>query len=228
MNPHQGHRERKKRQFRDFGLDAFADHEVLELLLFYAIPRRDTNPLAHELLHRFGSLEAVLEASVEELTAVPGMGENAALLLRLAPQIVRRATAPERGRTVILDSAGKIGRYLLQRYAGEVREVVYELCLDQKGKLLTCCRVAEGSGASADFNVRTVLMNAIRCGASLVVLSHNHPSGLALPSAADQTATDRVQRALDTVGIQLLDHIVVADGDYVSMAQNGTLRRAPL
>ena len=228
MNPHQGHRERKKRQFRDFGLDAFADHEVLELLLFYAIPRRDTNPLAHELLHRFGSLEAVLEASVEELTAVPGMGENAALLLRLAPQIVRRATAPERGRTVILDSAGKIGRYLLQRYAGEVREVVYELCLDQKGKLLACCRVAEGSGASADFNVRTVLMNAIRCGASLVVLSHNHPSGLALPSEADHTATARVQRALDTVGIQLLDHIVVADGDYVSMAQNGTLRPAPL
>ena len=228
MNPHQGHRERKKRQFRDFGLDAFADHEVLELLLFYAIPRRDTNPLAHELLHRFGSLEAVLEASVEELTAVPGMGESAALLLRLAPQIVRRATAPERGRTVILDSAGKIGRYLLQRYAGEVREVVYELCLDQKGKLLTCCRVAEGSGASADFNVRTVLMNAIRCGASLVVLSHNHPSGLALPSEADHTATARVQRALDTVGIQLLDHIVVADGDYVSMAQNGTLRPAPL
>ena len=228
MNPHQGHRERKKRQFRDFGLDAFADHEVLELLLFYAIPRRDTNPLAHELLHRFGSLEAVLEASVEELTAVPGMGENAALLLRLAPQIVRRATAPERGRTVILDSAGKIGRYLLQRYAGEVREVVYELCLDQKGKLLTCCRVAEGSGASADFNVRTVLMNAIRCGASLVVLAHNHPSGLALPSEADHTATARVQRALDTVGIQLLDHIVVADGDYVSMAQNGTLRPAPL
>ena len=152
----------------------------------------------------------------------------AARTLRLAPQIVRRATAPERGRTVILDSAGKIGRYLLQRYAGEVREVVYELCLDQKGKLLACCRVAEGSGASADFNVRTVLMNAIRCGASLVVLSHNHPSGLALPSPADQVATDRVRRALDTVGIQLLDHIVVADGDFVSMAQNGQLRPAPL
>ena len=76
MNPHQGLRERKKRQFRDFALDAFADHEVLELLLFYAIPRRDTNPLAHELLHRFGSLVAVLEASVEELTAVPGMGRT--------------------------------------------------------------------------------------------------------------------------------------------------------
>ena len=81
MNPHQGHRERRKRQFRDFGLDAFADHEALELLLFFAIPRQDTNPLAHELLSRFGSLEAVLEASVEELTAVPGIGENAALLL---------------------------------------------------------------------------------------------------------------------------------------------------
>ena len=228
MNPHQGHRERKKRQFRAFGLDAFADHEALELLLYYAIPRQDTNPLAHELLRRFGSLEAVLDASQEDLTTVPGIGENSALLLRLVPQLYRRALAGPRGKTVILNTLEKIGHYLLQRYSGEVREVVYELCLDQKGKLLTCCRVAEGSGASADFNVRTVLMNAIRCGASLVVLSHNHPSGLALPSAADQTATDRVQRALDTVGIQLLDHIVVADGDYVSMAQNGTLRRAPL
>ena len=228
MNPHQGHRERKKRQFQDFGLDAFADHEALELLLYYAIPRQDTNPLAHELLRRFGSLEAVLDASQEDLTTVPGIGENSALLLRLVPQLYRRALAGPRGKTVILNTPEKIGHYLLQRYAGEVREVVYELCLDQKGKLLTCCRVAEGSGASADFNVRTVLMNAIRCGASLVVLSHNHPSGLALPSAADQAATDRVQRALDTVGIQLLDHIVVADGDFVSMAQNGQLRRAPL
>ena len=228
MNPHQGHRERKKRQFRDFGLDAFADHEALELLLYYAIPRQDTNPLAHELLRRFGSLEAVLDASQEDLTTVPGIGENSALLLRLVPQLYRRALAGPRGKTVILNTPEKIGHYLLQRYAGEVREVVYELCLDQKGKLLTCCRVAEGSGASADFNVRTVLMNAIRCGASLVVLSHNHPSGLALPSAADQAATDRVQRALDTVGIQLLDHIVVADGDFVSMAQNGQLRPAPL
>ena len=228
MNPHQGHRERKKRQFRDFGLDAFADHEALELLLYYAIPRQDTNPLAHELLRRFGSLEAVLDASQEDLTTVPGIGENSALLLRLVPQLYRRALAGPRGKAVILNTPEKIGHYLLQRYAGEVREVVYELCLDQKGKLLTCCRVAEGSGASADFNVRTVLMNAIRCGASLVVLSHNHPSGLALPSAADQAATDRVQRALDTVGIQLLDHIVVADGDFVSMAQNGQLRPAPL
>ena len=228
MNPHQGHRERRRAQFRDFGLDVFADHEVLELLLFYAIPRQDTNPLAHELLRRFGSLEAVLEAPLEELTAVPGIGESAALLLRLVPQAARRAAMGPRGRTVILNSPEKIGRYLLQRYAGEAREVVYELCLDQKGKLLTCCRVAEGSGASADFNVRTVLMNALRCAASLVVLSHNHPSGLALPSAADQTATDRVRRALDTVGIQLLDHIVVADGDFVSMAQNGQLRPAPL
>ena len=228
MNPHQGHRERKKRQFRDFGLDAFADHEALELLLYYAIPRQDTNPLAHELLRRFGSLEAVLDASQEDLTTVPGIGENSALLLRLVPQLYRRALAGPRGKTVILNTPEKIGHYLLQRYAGEVREVVYELCLDQKGKLLTCCRVAEGSGASADFNVRTVLMNAIRCGASLVVLSHNHPSGLALPSPADQVATDRVRRALDTVGIQLLDHIVVADGDFVSMAQNGQLRPAPL
>ena len=124
MNPHQGHRERRKRQFRDFGLDAFADHEALELLLFFAIPRQDTNPLAHELLSRFGSLEAVLEASVEELTAVPGIGENAALLLRLVPALSRRAAGPAGGRTVILNSLERVGSYLLRRYQGETREVV--------------------------------------------------------------------------------------------------------
>ena len=224
MNPHEGHRERKKRQFRDFGLDSFADHEALELLLFYAIPRRDTNPLAHELLQRFGSLEAVLAAPADELRQVPGMGESAALLLTLVPQICRRAADGPRGRPVILNTTEQTGAYLLRRFAGEPREVVYALCLDQKGKLLTCTRVSEGGGSSADFNVRAVLVSAIRCGASRVVLSHNHPSGVALPSPADEKATFYVQRALEAVGIQLLDHIVVADGDFVSMAQNGTLR----
>ena len=228
VNPHEGHRERKKHQLRHFGLEPFADHEVLEVLLFYAIPRRDTNPIAHELLRRFGSLEAVLNATVEELTKVPGVGESAALLLRLIPQVQRRAAAGPRGRAVILNTPEKVGDFLQKQYIGQVHEVVYQLCLDQKGKLLTCCRLAEGSGSSADFNLRSILMNALQCGATRVAIAHNHPSGVALPSHQDVIATEKVRRALDAVGIALIDHIVVADGDYVSMAQNGTLRRDAL
>ena len=169
-----------------------------------------------------------MSAPLEELEKVPGVGENAALLLRLIPQVERRMAAGPRGKTVILNTPEKIGNYLLGQYRGEIGEVVLQLCLDQKGKLLICCRVSEGGGSSADFNLRTVLMNALRCGASMVVLAHNHPSGVALPSEAALIATRQVQQALETVGIRLLDHMVVADGDYVSMAQNGTLRERAL
>ena len=108
-NPHAGHRQRKKEQFRRHGLDAFAPHEALELLLYYAIPRVDTNGMAHALLRRFGSLDGVFRAPVEELMQVEGIGENAALLIRLVPQLYQRSLIElDRPGTIIRDyeSAG--------------------------------------------------------------------------------------------------------------------------
>lgn len=224
MGIHDGHREKKRQQFLRHGLDSFADHEVLELLLFYAIPRKDTNPIAHALMDRFGSLDAVLSAPVEELCRVKGVGESAAALLKLTPQVYRRSRIAAAERERVLNSSQRAGDYLLELFTGETAEVLYELCLDRKGKLLACRRVGEGGVSSINVDLRKIVENALLTGASGVILSHNHPSGIALPSADDCAATVRVKEALKTVGLVLVDHIVVADGDYVSMADSGQLR----
>ena len=222
MGIHDGHREKMRNRFLTAGLDAFADHEALELLLYYAIPRRDTNPTAHALMERYGSLSAVLEAPVEDLRRVEGVGESAAVLLRLVPQLSRRARLAD-ARETVLNSVDRAGSYLLELFALLVREVLYQLCLDQKGKLLACKRLSEGSVNSTDLNIRRLMENAILTSASSVILSHNHPSGIALPSQDDLNTTEQARTALKTIGVRLADHIIVADGDFVSMADSGYL-----
>ena len=223
MSIHDGHRKRKKEQFLRHGLDAFADHEALELLLYYAIPRSDTNPVAHRLMERFGSLEGVFSASPEELEKVEGVGKNAATLLSLLMPLWRRMKSGSGSGDTILNSAERSGTYFIDRFLGVKQEELHEACLDAKGKLLACCRVAEGSVDSVSVNVRRIVENALRFGASNVILSHNHPSGVALPSGEDERMTLAVWDALHAVGIELVDHIIVADGDFVSLRQNGLL-----
>ena len=223
MGIHDGHREKMRQRFLKSGLDAFADHEALELLLYYAIPRRDTNPIAHALMERYGSLSAVLTAPVEDLKKVEGVGESAAILLKLAPLLYRKAKLSDAEQETVLSSVERVGAYLLERFAGEKNEMVYQLCLDRKGKLLACKKLGEGGVASADLDIRRLVENALLTGASSVVLAHNHPSGVALPSRDDYAATDRAKTALSVVGVALADHIIVADGDFVSMSDSGYL-----
>ena len=220
MGLHDGHRARMKEKFLEQGLEIFSDHEVLELLLYYAIPRRNTNETAHLLLQRFGTLKNVLKADVRELQDVPGVGRNAATLLKLLYAVGRRLNQPVLPETPIRtgEQAGEIFAHLLDE---ERREVLYLMCLDGKGKVLSCQAVAEGGTNVTAVSVRQVVDVALRSGASGVVLAHNHPSGVALPSRADQFMTRQVADALRPLGIRLLDHIVVADGDYVSMADSG-------
>ena len=222
-NIHRGHREKMRQRFLKSGLEGFADHEALELLLFYAIPRQDTNPIAHRLMERYGSLSAVLSAPAEDLKKVEGIGESAAVLLKAAGQIAQKARLSDATAQRPLTDVEAVGAYLLERYAGETHEMLYELCLDQKGKLLACKRLSEGSASSAALDLRKVVENAILTSASAVILAHNHPSGIALPSDDDCAATTRAARALQTIGVTLADHIVVADDDFVSMAQSGYL-----
>lgn len=223
MGIHDGHREKMRRRFCESGLDGFADHEALELMLYYAIPRRDTNELAHRLMERYGSLAAVLAAPVEDLQRVDGIGENAAIFLKLVPAFCRKAKLSSAGQDVILNSTEKAGAYLVERFAGERNEVIYQLCLDRKGKLLSCKRLSEGGADNANLNVRRLVENALLASASAVILAHNHPSGIALPSREDYSTTRQVQEALRTVGIPLVDHIIVAEDDFVSMADSGIL-----
>ena len=223
MGIHDGHREKMRRRFLETGLEGFADHEALELLLYYAIPRRDTNPIAHALMERYGSLSAVLNAPVEDLQRVEGIGESAAVLLSLVSRISRKARLADAAQETVINSTEQAGAYLLERFAGETREVVYLMCLDRKGKLLACKRLADGGAASADLNIRKVMETVLLTSASAVILSHNHPSGVALPSPEDTSTTLQVREALRTIGVELVDHIIVADRDFVSMADSGML-----
>ena len=223
MGIHDGHREKMRQRFLTAGLDSFEDHEVLELLLYYAIPRRDTNPIAHALIERYGSLQAVLTAPAEDLKKVPGVGDTAAVLLKLVPQAYQKARLESVKNEKILDSVDRVSAYLLELFADERNEVVYQLCLDRKGKLLACKRLAEGGISATMLNIRTVVENAVLTGASAVILSHNHPSGLALPSQDDYATTTKIQQALRAIDVPLADHIIVADGDCVSFAQSGYL-----
>lgn len=219
---HEGHRGRMKKKLLEYGERSFADHELLEVLLYYAIPRRDTNELAHRLIQQFGSLQGVLSASVEELMDVPGMGEHAALLIGLVPVLHRRGL--QSAKETIFGTVDKCGDYFTQILSGCRQEMLWQVCLDAKGKVISTRCIAEGDVNMAAVSVRQVVEYAIRAGAAGVVLAHNHPSGVALPSPEDIVTTRLVQDALRTMGIQLVDHIVVADGDYVSMICSGLLQ----
>lgn len=227
MGIHDGHRERMRKRFLENSeenrLKGFADHEALELLLYYAIPRGDVNPLAHALMDRFGSLSGVLSAPLELLAQVEGVGDRTAMLLRLVPQIAQKARLAELGRERALNTREKIEDYLQELFSRERNEAVYEICLDGKGKLLACRRLGEGSVSAVNLDVRAVIQNAILFSASSVILAHNHPSGVALPSPEDYAATRRAEAALAAIDVRLEDHIVVADGDYVSFAESGYL-----
>lgn len=217
---HEGHRARLKKQFADRGLDGFTDVQALELLLFYAIPRVDTNAIAHRLLDHFGSLSQVLEGSVEELQKVDGVGQNAALLLTMIPQLARAYMVDRTQGAKILPTLEDCAQYLVPRFFGRKTETVFLLCLDAKCKVLCCKEVGSGGTNSTGVSIRKIVETAIGMGASTVVLAHNHPSGLAVPSAEDIQVTRQIAQALKAVDILLADHIIVADDDYVSIASS--------
>ena len=224
MGVHDGHRDRMRKRFFTNGLSGFADHEALELLLYYAIPRGDVNPLAHALMDRFGSLSGVLSAPMELLTQVDGVGERTAALLHLVLQITQKARLADLEQELALNTRERVGAYLLELFSRERNEAVYQICLDGKGKLLACRRLGEGSASAVNLDIRKVVQNAIVYAASSVILAHNHPSGDALPSQEDHAATLRVKAALEAIDVRLEDHIVVADHDFISFSQSGFLR----
>lgn len=224
MSIHNGHRQRVKDRFRQEGLDNFDELHALELLLFYCIPQGDTNPIAHALIDRFGSLSQVLEAPAKELEKVKGVGPHVSTLLCLTSQIARFYNVNRMKNEKILNTTALCGEYLKPHFMGRRDEVIFILCLDAKCKLLCCSEVGQGSVNSAGLSIRRIVETALGVNATTVILSHNHPSGLAIPSAEDIATTRRVALALDAVGIVLADHIVVADDDFVSLLQSNCYR----
>lgn len=218
---HDGHRQRLKKRFLEEGLDNFDEHQVLELLLFYSIPRQDTNPIAHALLAHFGTLDQVLSASPLELQKISGMGESSATFLSLLNAFCRYYNTRRPKKEIILDSLARCADFLTPYFDNLRNETVYLLCLDAKCKLLSCKKVGEGSVNSAAIPMRKIVEMALNVNATTVILAHNHPSGLAIPSPEDQLTTRQLAVALSAVDVTLADHVVVADGEGVSMRLSG-------
>ena len=214
---HTGHRERMKAEFLARGLEVWPDHRVLELLLFYTIPQGDVNDLAHELVERFGSLAGVLDASVEELKKVKGVGDHTAVFLRMLPAVLGRYQGARTRLSAIINSPEEAYAWLEPYFFGARNEMVYVLCLDGMRQVLGVRKVAEGSIELAEVNTRRIAEEAIGLRAAQIYVAHNHVSNLALPSQEDWLTTDVLRAALSPIGIELIDHLVFVDGDMVSM-----------
>lgn len=223
MVMHEGHRERIKKRFLNEGLDSFEDHQVLELLLFYAIPRKDTNELAHTLINKYGSLSAVFEADPVELATTIGISDNSAVLLSLIPYLSRYYLKDKWSKNEIIDSSTKAGKYLLDLFAGRNYEMFYLICLDVQNKVINASLVHEGTVNEVHIYPRIIVETALRYKANSVILAHNHPSGSIEISIADEEATKKIKLALNAISIQVMDHIIVAGNHYVSFAEKGIL-----
>ncbi len=220
-NIHSGHRERLKQKYREHGLESFTDVEALELLLFFAVPRRSTNEIAHALLDRFRSFRGVMEADLDELQRVPGIGESAATLLRLVTDLNCRYQRAGSARGTLLRGSHEAGVFLRPYFAYSKVERFVLLTTDSAGHVIGCHVLAEGTADSVDAVGRNVADTVLRDKASRAIMAHNHLTGLALPSAADLYTTKNIYRLLNMIGAELVDHIIFADGDFVSLRDSG-------
>lgn len=223
MSIHDGHRERLKKRFSEHGLDTFSDVNVLELLLFFSIPRRDTNEVAHKLMNEFGSLDAVFRASARELQQVEGVGFNSALLITFVAQLIKKIEMSKVADVKKIMNSKDAGNYFLPRFHNEPDEIMYLLCLNGKRGIISCTEMARGSVSSVDVNVRRVIETALKEKAVSIILAHNHPNGLLRVSKEDDYLTGNIYKALLPLGIKLEDHIIVANGEYVSFSDAGIM-----
>lgn len=224
MDEHVGHRQRLRDRFREAGLAAFAPHEALELLLCYAIPRRDTKPIAKALIERFGSFHQVLGAGVEELMTVPGVGEQAAVLISMMLPLSRlyqqsALAAPEKLR----EEARKIA-YCRSLLHGERYEKLYVLALDHQGGVLSKALISSGDEGETAVYPRLIVAALLRAGASAALLCHNHPGAEAKPSQADIKMTAALVALLKPLQMRLDDHIIIAGGQGFSFRAAGLLQ----
>ncbi len=220
-NLHEGHRERVRRDFLENGFsDTTPPHKILEMLLFYSIPRRDTNEIAHDLLNTFGSIAGVLDAPTEQLLKVKGITENSVALIKLILPIASIYRSSKVNPEKSFTSTNQIGDYLIEKYLSFNKETVAITSFNSKGQILGFDILAEGDSSSVELSVRKILEIVMKRNPVCVVLSHNHPSGFAIPSSEDITLTANLFNILANINVRLLDHIIIANNDYVSLAQS--------
>ncbi|MCQ2483894.1 MAG: DNA repair protein RadC [Clostridia bacterium] len=219
-NLHKNHRQRVRDRYFADGIKSMADHNIIEFLLFFGIPYKDTNDIAHELTERFGDLNGVLDAPAEELMKVNGIGENAAALIHLVHDISVTYNERKKLSKPFIATEDRFTSFLTMKYAGETREIVYMLFIDCHGRISRCVKVCDGSPESVTVDNRTIVEAAVRNDANEIIIAHNHPNGFAVPSTADVRATMDIIPLLKSINVHLIDHIIVAEDDCFSMAKS--------
>lgn len=220
---HEGHRERLKKRFKSEGLASFSDVQALELLLFYALPRIDTNPPAHRLLDKFGSLKGLFEANMADIAAVDGIGEHSALLLKLLPEITRKFWINDVKSKQSIATIEQAVRYIKPILFGKPVENVYIFCLDNNFCIKHYDCISQGTINDATIYLRRVVECAMRLNSNRILMAHNHPGGRPQPSDADIRTTHAIEEALYPLGIDLMDHIIFSDHSYFSFSEQHVL-----
>jgi len=220
---HKGHRQRLRDKFRASGLDAFMDHEVLEFLLTYAIPRRDTKPIAWEMIKKFGSLSAALDAKPHELAEVEGLGEEAALYVTFLRALLRRYFFDEIKQRETIKSPEDVVQYCRASLEGEKDEIFEVIYLTTRNSVIGTEQVSSGTIDRTSVSPRRVVENALKARAAALIFVHNHPSGNPYPSKEDICLTEELMRAANTLGLSVHDHLIVGKNSYYSFKANGLL-----
>lgn len=223
-NSHSGHRARLKQRFLAEGLDSFNDYQILELLLFYTIPLKDTNEIAHELIKTFGSLSRVLDAHPSELQKVKGISEHSSAMLSMLPQVFRAYSKDIMRERPVLGNTETAKNYIKNFFMGRLYEVFYLFCMNKSYRVIHEELLCEGSLDEAPCYPRLVLESAFRHNAQKVIFAHNHPSNIMRPSTSDIKSTQKLVKLFESLDIEVVDHIIVGKTDCVSMAELGLLK----
>lgn len=220
---HENHRDRLRERFLSEGLDSFDSHQALELLLFYAVPRHDTNELAHRLIQQFGSVSSVLDADPAELEQFEGLGRRSAVLLAMMKPLWRLYRRESARIGPAMDNFKAASDFAADLFTGRTNEAFYVLCLDPGCKLIRAALLCEGTVNEVSVHPRTVMETVLRNNASQIILMHNHPNGMLDPSSDDVAYTRRLAVACLSIGIDIVDHIIVSGDETYSFAREGRM-----
>lgn len=223
-HPHGGHRQRVKNRYLAGGVDVFSKHELVELLLFYGIPQKDTNLLAHRLVETFSTVREMVNADRDVLLRVEGMTPGAATFLKLVGDVCRYCAEEEMPFGTCLTDIEDQVRFFKPKFEMQAGEMIWMVSLDHANRILAAHLVSKGTPVASDVNVREILRYALSDNAVKLLIAHNHPSGLALPSKADLNATAHIARSLKAAGVRLMDHFIFArGGDCISFDQTRSI-----
>ena len=222
---HDHHRERVRKEFLTRGFNENTpEHKLLEMLLFYSIPRKDTNELAHILINRFGSFAALLEADTSELLEINGIGENTAALIKLILPLAGAYERQKAAKNKKFNNTDEVYDYIRRKYYGITKETFSVLSFDSSGRITGFDFLSSGDVSSVGITSRMVMETVLKRKAVTVIIAHNHPGDSLLPSSSDIAVTEMLINALAQVNIRLIDHLIICDNDYVSFNQSSNLQ----